>query len=421
MTKLSASTCPQPRYSSGTRFADWTPAEDQALRDAYATGARIDLLAQQLGRTEKGAYSRAGKLGLVHPREIKGGFIKTPAWKPEEDALLRDLYGNVPTRDLPARIGRSKTAIFNRAHALGLHHGYHRCWTRPELEALRNAFDRGLAIADLAAALGRKAFSVSKYASNHGMHFGARPLAVEPITLQDILALGDPAVPLPAQVEPRSGRSRQEHDKLIRQARVRERSEKSEAERQQRRAQREAERARRQEVREREKRQRQLAKQREAEARRLQRAFERAAERSRKAEERQLAIELARPASRGITNPDRRRLDVAHKRRSDAVRRRTLERAEAFVDAGKVVTKATPIHIKIAQRAVINTRAEKARLEDPVEQAKLRLQRRGRVVYSAAVIGGPADRFVVSGVGNNLTQDELFAAADRLAPVERAA
>ena len=50
----------------------------------------------------------------------------------------------------------------------------------------------GIAIADLAAALDRKACSVSKYATNHGIRFGRRTRRTPTPTLDDILALDAP-------------------------------------------------------------------------------------------------------------------------------------------------------------------------------------------------------------------------------------
>jgi hypothetical protein len=82
----------------------WSREEDDRLRLAYERGDRIDLLAEELGRPYKGAVSRAAKLGFSHPRDIKGGFITKPKWSEAEDALLRELYGEIPTKDLPNRI-----------------------------------------------------------------------------------------------------------------------------------------------------------------------------------------------------------------------------------------------------------------------------------------------------------------------------
>ncbi|MEO5774913.1 MAG: hypothetical protein ABIQ32_12460, partial [Sphingomicrobium sp.] len=58
--------------------------------------------------------------------------------------------------------------------------------------------------------------------------------------------------------------------------------------------------------------------------------------------------------------------------------------------------------------------SEAARRADPAEQAKTILRRRGRVAYSMSVHGGRADLFFVSGIGKDLTFDELLAAAKRV-------
>jgi hypothetical protein len=396
---------PRPGHGRNGKYQNWTPEEDAALRQAYASGARIDLLSIELGRPYKGTVSRAVKLGLSHPRDIKGGFITSPKWTPPEDELLRELYGNIPTPELPARIGRSKSAIFNRAFQLGLRHGYQRCWTRPELAALRIAYQRGIAIADVAAALGRKAFSVSKYASNHGMLFGARPLVLEPLTLQDILALDDPLVLLPPRADPWHGRSRAEHQQLIRQSSKRERTQMQEAARRERAEAREIEQRRKRQ-------QREAERDRREQQKRIARL---AAARERERERATAAMERARAAEERRHGTDRVAIDRTNKRRSNATRRRQIEEAEEFVDSGKVITRATPVYLKIAQRAVIQQREEAARLADPIEQAKVVLQRRGRVVHSMAVWGGRDDRFFVTGLGRDVTAEQLLEAAERLA------
>lgn len=59
-------------------------------------------------------------------------------------------------------------------------------------------------------------------------------------------------------------------------------------------------------------------------------------------------------------------------------------------------------------------REEEARQADPVEQAKLALQRKGRTVYSASVVGGPKHLFVVSGLGTRVTPADLINEAERV-------
>lgn len=103
-----------------------------------------------------------------------------------------------------------------------------------------------------------------------------------------------------------------------------------------------------------------------------------------------------------------------HVRRCDAIRRGIVRAAEERIDAGLPASAASSANIRTAQRAIEEVRREQARVEDPVEQAKVVLRRRGRVVYAASVAGGPADRFVVSGMGCEVTAEQLIAAAARL-------
>jgi hypothetical protein len=41
-------------------------------------------------------------------------------WTEPEDAILRDFWGKLTCREIGARIGRTATAVGNRAHRLGL-------------------------------------------------------------------------------------------------------------------------------------------------------------------------------------------------------------------------------------------------------------------------------------------------------------
>jgi multidrug efflux pump subunit AcrA (membrane-fusion protein) len=142
-----------------------------------------------------------------------------------------------------------------------------------------------------------------------------------------------------------------------------------------------------------------------------------AAERQRERDRATAAMERARAGEqrKAAKALDRAAMDRARMLATNATKRRNKAAAEAFIDSGKLVTKATPVHIKIAQRAVIEERAEAARLADPVEQAKLALQRRGRVVYSMAIYGGEPDRFFCSGLGKDVSAERLLAEAERLA------
>ena len=170
----------------------WTPDEDELLRRAYATAASLTPLRTRLGRTPCSIRWRAEYLGLRGTHCSPNGWRRGADWTEAQLALLRAEYGRTPNEALAAKLGRSKAAMFTRANVLGLVHGYIRPFAPDELRALAIADRHGVAIADLALALGRKACSVSKFATNHGYRFGRRPRAPEAPSLAAILALDAP-------------------------------------------------------------------------------------------------------------------------------------------------------------------------------------------------------------------------------------
>lgn len=107
--------------------------------------------------------------------------------------------------------------------------------------------------------------------------------------------------------------------------------------------------------------------------------------------------------------------------------RRSIGRqAVALLDGDKSAL-STGGHVPQAVRGAMNNiiaqRAAADRLADPVEQAKLALRQRGRVVFDASVDGGRHGRFFVSGVADDqgkrqqLTKQELIALAWRVNPL----
>lgn len=141
-----------------------------------------------------------------------------------------------------------------------------------------------------------------------------------------------------------------------------------------------------------------------------QREAERAATLERQRAERQ-ALREAQRATRPV-HPDKDGIDWELARRVQADRRRNRTLAERhspkqLKDAGAAVY--------FASQELARTREEQARRADPIEQAKIRLQRRGRIVYRASVTGGREDRWYVSGLGKDVTAEQLLAEAERVA------
>jgi len=167
----------------------WTDEEDALLIRAYRTNAALKPLRFALGRSSGSIRWRAEYLGLRGTHGRPNGWRGGPDWSEADLARLRQGYGKVPTAELALSMGRSKASIFTRANLLGLVHGFHRPWSKEECSALEIAFTRGIAMADLAEALGRKQAAVHKYAANRGFQFGRRPRAAFAMTLPDILKL----------------------------------------------------------------------------------------------------------------------------------------------------------------------------------------------------------------------------------------
>jgi hypothetical protein len=97
------------------------------------------------------------------------------------------------------------------------------------------------------------------------------------------------------------------------------------------------------------------------------------------------------------------------------VKRGLTRAAERLLDGGGGDT--TGGAVSPAVRAIANdiqrTREAQERQVNPVEQARVALQRKGLVVYSASVAGGRKDRFIVSGQQKELTPAELIDLAER--------
>jgi len=179
----------------------WTPEEDVLLRRVYERGESLTPLRFRLGRTAGSLRWRAEYLGLRGTHANSGGFRGGPIWSPQDETLLTARYGHEPTRAVAAALGRPLRAIYTKAHALGLVHGWMKPFTAEDAAAIRIAYHRGLSLTDLADALGRDIAVVSKHAKRHlDLHFSARtvkaprgPRALRRTwTLAAILELGIP-------------------------------------------------------------------------------------------------------------------------------------------------------------------------------------------------------------------------------------
>ncbi|EZP77798.1 hypothetical protein BV97_04367 [Novosphingobium resinovorum] len=171
----------------------WMPEEDELLIKAYRENASLTPLRNRLGRSVFSIRWRAEYLNLRGTHARSKGWRLGPDWSEADEAWLRRDYGKTPTPELARQMGRTRAAIFTRANILGLVHEGRQRWTPDHLAALRIAHEHGISLADLAAALGREAGALHKYAAKQGLIFGRRPRWPQPPTLADILNLPEAA------------------------------------------------------------------------------------------------------------------------------------------------------------------------------------------------------------------------------------
>lgn len=177
----------------------WLAEEVAAMKRVYADGSSVAKLAYRLGRSRSSLSWKAGELQLTGTHANSGrGFRKGGDWSPDDIEILKTRYGTEKVKDTAAALNRSISAIYCRAHALGLDTKYHRDWSQEDDRAIAIAYSAGLSMTDLAGAIGRDIATVSKRAIKLKIPFrdraktvprgprGARP----PVALDDILALG---------------------------------------------------------------------------------------------------------------------------------------------------------------------------------------------------------------------------------------
>lgn len=93
----------------------WTPTDDALLRDRYGREGASATLCAQLGRTATAVRQRARVIGLPHVRR---------PWTPAEDARLRRLWtGTESLAQIARRLGRTRIGIYERSRVLGLRTG----------------------------------------------------------------------------------------------------------------------------------------------------------------------------------------------------------------------------------------------------------------------------------------------------------
>jgi biotin operon repressor len=147
----------------------WTEAMDEQLRVRYyERGQSFVQIAEAMGRTDESCRSRARRLGWEPSYELT-------RWTDAEDAALAALVkAKVGPKRIAAEVGRSLQAVYHRMDHLRLagvltEERTHRPYTVEELDALREHWQAGKRIREIAVALGRSESSVREQVKRIGL------------------------------------------------------------------------------------------------------------------------------------------------------------------------------------------------------------------------------------------------------------
>jgi len=144
----------------------WLPDEIRTLRRMFEQDASLEEMASALGRGRAGVSTKFYQLGLRrnsrHP------------WTDLDDAELVQRYGTEPTAQLAQDLGRSCSATYARASALGLAELASPPYSEWEVAQLRSGYAAGVPVNQIAQLIGRTFASVNtaayKLAIRHASH-----------------------------------------------------------------------------------------------------------------------------------------------------------------------------------------------------------------------------------------------------------
>lgn len=94
----------------------WTPKQEALLRRLYPSRRTVELPAL-IGRTRSAIKNRAAAMHLKKNADVN----MHRAWSRAEDALMRKLYAEHSNESISQRVGRSVASVNNRAHTLDLY------------------------------------------------------------------------------------------------------------------------------------------------------------------------------------------------------------------------------------------------------------------------------------------------------------
>lgn len=97
--------------SKQRRWQSWSSREDRAIRTLYASAPQREVCRQLPTRTWGSIVARAHLLGVRRERHF---------WSAEKDKLLRAMWPDTTRKTICANLGRTWSAVLNRARKIGL-------------------------------------------------------------------------------------------------------------------------------------------------------------------------------------------------------------------------------------------------------------------------------------------------------------
>lgn len=158
----------------------YTPSEDAEIIAAAVMGRPWALVARKQGRSRRAVAQRATDLrraGVVCPRKQKRGPRRP--WPDADKQRVKDTWdGGGSMRELAAALGRTENAVRSMARALGCEvvQKHHRPHERKRLTArVLHLLDRGCSLEDIGEELDVHPDTVRRWAKAAGRHVGRRP------------------------------------------------------------------------------------------------------------------------------------------------------------------------------------------------------------------------------------------------------
>ena len=111
----------------------WSEEELALLRTHYTEGIE-SVMSLLPGRSRKAIFRQASLAGL----------ISRSSWSREEKAFLEKYYGNLPTKEIAARLGRSVSAVRAAVVKFDLGTWKSRAWTEMEQVLMQAHYSKGI-------------------------------------------------------------------------------------------------------------------------------------------------------------------------------------------------------------------------------------------------------------------------------------